>query len=311
MKTAGIHHITAIVNDPQVNVDFYSRVLGLRLVKKTVNFDRPEVYHLYFGNESGNPGTIITFFPWPKLLKGRVGIGQVGTTSYVVPIGSMDFWKNRLREYKISFTSETRFNENYMKFKDPDGLKLEIVERDEGLEKSWRTKGIPSKYAIKGFAGAILNSTQPNQTKDVLETILNMKFVKQEDDYLRFKSDGVLGNVIDIKLSPSVRGLAGAGTVHHIAWRAKDDEELENWRELLEEKGYKPTEIKERNYFKAVYFYEPGGILFEIATDLPGFSIDESPGKLGEKLMLPSWLEHKRKEFEEILPPIEVEKEDL
>lgn len=311
MKTAGIHHITAIVNDPQVNVDFYSRVLGLRLVKKTVNFDRPEVYHLYFGNESGDPGTIITFFPWPKLPKGRVGIGQVGTTSYVVPIGSMDFWKNRLREYKISFTLETRFNENYMKFKDPDGLKLEIVERDEGLENSWRTNGISSKNAIKGFAGAILNSTQPNQTKDVLETILNMKFVKQEDDYLRFKSDGVLGNLIDIKLSPSVRGLAGAGTVHHIAWRAKDDEELENWRELLEEKGYKPTEIKERNYFKAVYFYEPGGILFEIATDLPGFSIDESPGKLGEKLMLPSWLEHKRKEFEEILPPIEVEKEDL
>ncbi len=307
MKTSGIHHITAIVNDPQVNVDFYSNVLGLRLVKKTVNFDRPEVYHLYFGNESGHPGTIITFFPWPKLPKGRIGTGQVGTTSYAIPVGSMDFWKNRLREQGISFTSDVRFNETYIEFEDPDGLKLEMVEREEGPENSWSTKGIPSKYAIKGFGGAILNSKQPNQTVDILENVLGMEFIAQENNYLRFQTQGSLGNRIDMKLSPSVRGLAGAGTIHHIAWRAKDDEEHSKWRELLEKKGYKPTEIKERHYFKAIYFYEPGGILFEIATDPPGFAVDEEPEKLGEELMLPSWLEAKRKKFEKTLPSIREE----
>ncbi|WP_156288429.1 ring-cleaving dioxygenase [Oceanobacillus salinisoli] len=306
MKTSGIHHITAIVNDPQVNVDFYSRILGLRLVKKTVNFDRPEVYHLYFGNESGDPGSIITFFPWPKLPKGRVGTGQVGTTTYVVPKGSMDFWENRLREYGISLTSNTRFNETYIGFEDPDGLKLELVEREEGPDNSWSSKEIPTKYAIKGFGGATLNSVQPHKTADILENVLGMEFVAQEENYLRFKTDASLGNKLDIKLSPSVRGLPGAGTIHHIAWRAKDEKEHKNWRTLLEEKEYKPTEIKERNYFKAIYFYEPGGILFEIATDPPGFTVDEAPEELGTKLMLPSWFEPKRKEFEEILPPIGV-----
>lgn len=308
MRTSGIHHVTAIVNDPQVNVDFYSKVLGLRLVKKTVNFDRPEVYHLYFGNESGDPGTIITFFPWPKLPKGRVGTRQTETTCYVIPTGSMEFWKNRLEKQEVTFTTDTRFNETYIQFEDPDGLKLEIVEREEGLENSWSTDEIPSKYAIKGFGGAILTSEQPNQTADVLENVLGMELVKQENSYLRFKADGTLGNMIDVKLSPTVRGLAGAGTVHHIAWRAKNNEEHEKWRQLLEERGYKPTEIKERNYFKAIYFYEPGGILFEIATDSPGFAVDEAPEELGEKLMLPSWFEPRRKELEEKLPPIIVER---
>ncbi|ALX49105.1 ring-cleaving dioxygenase [Lentibacillus amyloliquefaciens] len=306
MRTSGIHHITAIVNDPQVNVDFYTCVLGLRLVKKTVNFDRPEVYHLYFGNESGEPGTIITFFPWPKLPKGRVGTRQVGTTGYAVPKGALDFWKNRLRDHGVSYSLHIRFNETYITFEDPDGLKVELVEREEGSENSWKTNNIPTQYAIKGFGGAVLNSAQPNQTADILENMLGMEFVSREEDYLRFKTDAPLGNRIDIKLSPSVRGLAGAGTVHHIAWRAKDHDEQNKWRKLLKEKGYKPTEIKERNYFKSIYFSDPGGILFEIATDHPGFAVDEAPEELGEKLMLPSWLEPKREQFEATLPPIKV-----
>ncbi|RDW16252.1 ring-cleaving dioxygenase [Oceanobacillus chungangensis] len=308
LRTSGIHHITAIVNNPQVNYDFYSNVLGLRLVKKTINFDRPEVYHLYFGNESGDPGTIITFFPWPKLAKGRIGSGQVGTTSYVIPKNSSGFWKNRLENYEIAYIETTRFNEEYIQFQDPDGLQIEMVERDADTGNSWSTEEIKPEQAISGFGGATLFSAQPNQTADVLENIFGMDFVNQEGDYLRFRAQELLGNMIDIKLSPSVRGLAGAGTVHHIAWRAKDEDELQKWHKLLETNKLQPTEIKERNYFKALYFHEMGGILFEIATDPPGFSVDEAPNELGAELMLPSWFESKREEFEAALPPIEVKR---
>ncbi|MFP5109262.1 ring-cleaving dioxygenase [Neobacillus sp. C211] len=305
-KTAGIHHITAMVNDAQRNIDFYAGVLGLRLVKKTINFDRPEVYHLYFGNETGQPGTVITFFPWAKQLKGRIGQGQVGVTSYVIPEGSVTFWENRLQKFGVEFTSSVRFGENYLKFNDPDGLQLELIERDEGPTNTWNFGGVQKENAIKGFGGAVLFSAQPHKTTDVLENILGLDCVGQENEFLRFKSDGNIGNTIDIHLNPSVRGLMGAGTVHHIAWSAKDEEELLRWSALLQEKGYYPTEVRDRNYFKAVYFHEGGGILFEIATDPPGFSVDEPVDELGKKLMLPSWLESKRDELEEILPPVEV-----
>ncbi|RLL46568.1 ring-cleaving dioxygenase [Oceanobacillus piezotolerans] len=306
-KTVGIHHITAIVNDPQVNVDFYTKVLGLRLVKKTINFDRPEVYHLYFGNETGDPGTVITFFPWTKLPKGRVGTGQVGVTSYLIPIGSSVFWKDRLDKHSITYTTSTRFGETYIQFHDPDGLQIELVEREEGPLSQWQTSGINVEHAIKGFAGSILYSAKPNRTVEILEEILGMEYIGEEDGYLRYQTSASLGNTIDIKLSPSVRGLAGAGTVHHIAWRARDEQEHHAWRDILEAQGFKPTEIKERNYFKAIYFYDPGGMLFEIATDLPGFAVDEEPSKLGEKLMLPEWLEAERTKYEDILPPIKID----
>ncbi|WP_102345936.1 ring-cleaving dioxygenase [Bacillus sp. Marseille-P3661] len=306
LKTAGIHHITAMVNDAQRNINFYAGVLGLRLIKKTINFDRPEVYHLYFGNESGEPGTVITFFPWAKQLKGRIGMGQVGVTSYVIPIGSTEFWENRLNQFGIEYKSANRFGEKFLTFKDPDGLELELVEREEGPINTWNFGGIQSKNAIKGFGGATLISAQPHQTADILENILGLKCIGDGEGFLRLISKAPLGNTIDIKLTPSVRGLMGAGTVHHIAWRAKDEEELHRWRELLMEKGYYPTEIKNRNYFKAIYFHEKGGILFEIATDPPGFIVDEPIDELGEKLMLPSWLESKREELLETLPNIEV-----
>jgi glyoxalase family protein len=305
-KSAGIHHITAMVNDAQRNIDFYAGVLGLRLIKKTINFDRPEVYHLYFGNESGEPGTVITFFPWAKQLKGRIGKGQVGTTSYIVPIGSMEFWENRLHQFGIDYGSSVRFGERFLTFNDPDGLQLELIERHEGGSNSWEFGGIRSENAIKGFGGATLISAQPNKTADVLENVLGLECVGDEEGYIRFKSDDSLGNTIDIKLSPTVRGLMGAGTVHHIAWRARDEEDLLRWRSLLLEKGYNPTEVRNRNYFKAIYFHEEGGILFEIATDPPGFKVDEPINELGEKLMLPSWLESKREELEETLPEVEV-----
>lgn len=305
-KTSGIHHISAMVNDAQRNIDFYVGVLGLRLVKKTINFDRPEVYHLYFGNETGQPGTVITFFPWAKQLKGRIGTGQVGVTSYVIPKGAVPFWENRLRKFGVEFTSSTRFGEKYIKFNDPDGLQLELTERDEGQLNTWNFGGVQSENAIKGFGGAVLFSAQPHKTTDVLENVLGLECIGQDNEFLRFKSEGNVGNTIDIHLNPSVRGLMGAGTVHHIAWRAKDEEDHQRWRSLLIEKGFYPTEILDRNYFKALYFHEEGGILFEIATDPPGFAVDEPADELGKKLMLPSWLESKREELEATLPPVEV-----
>lgn len=305
-KTAGIHHITAMVNDAQRTIDFYAGILGLRLVKKTINFDRPEVYHLYFGNESGQPGTVITFFPWPKQLKGRIGIGQVGVTGYVIPDGSFDFWGNRLKKFGIEFSADVRFGEKYLKLQDPDGLEIELVERVEGPVNDWSFGDVMSEVAIKGFSGATLISAQPHKTAEVLENVLGIECVGQEEGFLRFKTDAELGNIIDIKLTPSVRGLMGAGTVHHIAWRARDEAELLKWRTLLQENGYYPTEVKNRNYFKSIYFHEDGGILFEIATDAPGFTVDEPLDRLGERIMLPSWFEPKREELEAILAPVEV-----
>ncbi|MDM5328965.1 ring-cleaving dioxygenase [Neobacillus sp. CF12] len=305
-KTAGIHHITAMVNDAQRNIDFYAGVLGLRLIKKTINFDRPEVYHLYFGNETGDPGTVITFFPWEKQLKGRIGTGQVGVTSYLIPKGSIPFWEDRLKKFDVESRSSIRFGEKYIHFNDPDGLKLELVESDEGPINHWSIGGVQAENAIKGFSGAILYSAQPHKTAGVLENVMGLECIGQEGDFLRFKAEGHLGNTIDIQLNPSVRGLMGAGTVHHIALRAQDEKELLSWRSLLQDKGYYPTEVRDRNYFKAVYFHEEGGILFEIATDPPGFSVDEPVAELGKRLMLPSWLESKREELEATLPPVEV-----
>ncbi len=302
-KSTGIHHITAMVNDAQRNIDFYAGVLGLRLVKKTINFDRPEVYHLYFGNEAGDPGTIITFFPWEHQMKGRIGTGQVGVTSYVIPAGSIAFWKDRLKKFGVRFIQNVRYGETYLQFQDPEGLEIELVERIDGAKNPWSYGGVTSDVAIKGFGGATLISAQPHKTAEVLEDILGLEHVGQEESFLRFKSE--VGNTIDIKLTPSVRGLMGAGTVHHIAWRARDEEDHKRWRELLVEKGFYPTEILDRNYFKALYFHEGGGTLFEIATDAPGFAVDEQADELGKKLMLPSWLESKREELEHKLPQVE------
>ncbi|MFS0591451.1 ring-cleaving dioxygenase [Cytobacillus horneckiae] len=296
LQTAGIHHITAIVNDPQRNIDFYTTVLNLRLIKKTINFDRPEVYHFYFGNDTGDPGTIITFFPWPNLPKGRIGTSQVGVSSFAVAPGSLSFWKNRLAQFNIQLIESHRFNEKSIQFTDPDGLILEITERKGLLHNNSRE--------IQGFAGATLFSAQPNKTADVLENMLGMECIGQEGEYLRFKASGNLGQIIDIKLSPTVRGLAGAGTVHHIAWRAKNQQQHQQWHELLTAKEYFPTEILERKYFKALYFQDGGGIQFEIATDEPGFTIDEEIEHLGEKLMLPTWMEGRRNKLEKNLPKL-------
>lgn len=306
LQTAGIHHITAFATNPQDNVDFYAGILGLRLVKKTINFDAPEVYHLYFGNESGSPGTIITFFPWPESRKGRIGGGQVGVTTYVVPPGSLPFWESRLESFGIAFTKASRFDEHYLQFSDNEGLGLELVEREEGPLSGWSFGGISTDKAIKGFGGAVLFSTNPGKTMDALEHLLGLEKVAEDPTYARFRSHGAIGNVIDVPLAPRGRGLDGAGTVHHIAWRALDFKQHEEWRSAVGQYGYQPTQIIDRQYFNALYFREAGGILFEIATDPPGFAHDEAPDALGEKLLLPAWYEPNRAAIEANLLPIQV-----
>ncbi|WP_026678978.1 ring-cleaving dioxygenase [Fictibacillus gelatini] len=305
-ETAGIHHITAIVGDPQENVDFYAGILGLRLVKKTVNFDDPGTYHLYFGNEEGKPGTIMTFFPWPGAYKGRIGGGQVGVTTFVVPENALAFWEERFSKFNVFAKKETRFGEEFLQFEDPHGLRLELVARSEGPKSEWEFDGITANEAIKGFGGAILLSASPYQTAELLERVMGMEHVGQEDSYLRFRSTGELGNVIDIYLNASPRGTMGVGTVHHIAWRARDFEDHKEWQKHIGENGYHPTDILDRQYFNAIYFREAGGLLFEIATDPPGFDRDEPADVMGEQLMLPPWLEPHREKIEEILLPVTV-----
>ncbi|TDL75901.1 ring-cleaving dioxygenase [Peribacillus frigoritolerans] len=303
-KTAGIHHITAIVGHPQENADFYAGILGLRLVKQTINFDDPGTYHLYFGDEAGKPGTIITFFPWHDAYQGKTGDGQVGVTSYVVPKGALSFWKARLEKMNVSFSKMERFGEQYLLFDDPHGLHLEIVERENGEPNTWEFGGVTSDVAIKGFGGATLLSAQPEKTAELLETIMGFEKIGQEGDFTRFRSTGEIGNVIDLKMSPIGRGKMGVGTVHHIAFRAKNDEDQLQWQKHVANGGYQVTPVQDRQYFNAIYFREHGEILFEIATDPPGFAHDEE--KLGEKLMLPEWYEAQREKIKKVLAPFTI-----
>ncbi|PAF36720.1 ring-cleaving dioxygenase [Terribacillus saccharophilus] len=304
-QTQGIHHITAIVGHPQENTDFYAGVLGLRLVKKTVNFDDPGTYHLYFGDEKGKPGTIITFFPWPNAYQGKIGDGQVGVTSYVVPKGALAFWENRLEKFEIAFAKTERFGEQYLQFDDVHGLHLEIVEREAGETNTWTFGDVTPEVAIKGFGGATLYSKTPGATAELLKQ-MGLKRVGEEGDYVRYQAAGDIGNIIDIKLTTSGKSQMGVGTVHHIAWRASDDQDQLDWSEYVDGLGYGVTRVQDRNYFNAIYFREHGEILFEIATDPPGFAIDETQETMGEKLMLPAQYEQQRSKIENHVLPFEV-----
>lgn len=303
-QTKGIHHITAIVGHPQENADFYSNVLGLRLVKKTVNFDDPQTYHLYFGNGEAHPGTIITFFPWSNGSQGTIGSGQVGITSYAIPVGSLPFWEQRLSDKAVEYVKKTRFEEDVLQFEDVHGLKLELVEREAGPLNSWSTHGISEEKAIKGFSGAVLYSANPEATIQTLTDTMGLSRLTEEGSVVRLKAIGDLGNTIDIPLEAEKPGDMGVGTVHHIAWRAEDEADHKDWLQFVKESGFQATDVKDRNYFKALYFREYGGILFEIASDTPGFTADESLDQLGQKLMLPEQYEPAREKLERILPPI-------
>ncbi|AWB43397.1 ring-cleaving dioxygenase [Paenibacillus sp. CAA11] len=306
LRTEGIHHITAYVNDVQSTVDFYAGLLGLRLVKRTVNYDAPQIYHLYFGNQVGSPGTIMTFFPQPNARQGSLGGGQVGIIVYAVPPGSLLFWRQRLKQFGVHYMETKRYGEDFIRFADHAGLLIDLVERKEGPMSRWSFSGIPLEHAIKGFGGAMLFSAAPEQTAAVLQELLGMEPYAEEEGLIRFRAAGQLGNWIDLNVQPIPCGEKGAGIVHHLAWRVKSREEQLCFRDQLISCGLEPTPVVDRQYFRAMYFREPGGILFEVATDPPGFELDEPGGVLGQSLMLPDELEEERASIERKLPSFEV-----
>lgn len=309
VKTEGIHHVTAIAGNAKRNYDFYTNVLGLRLVKKTVNFDDPYTYHFYYGNRAGEPGTILTFFPWQGIRRGRGGTGQVSTTSFSIPEGSIRFWLERFQEYGVTYNNpSSRFDEESLVFLDPDGLNLELV--SHGVEDNrgpWTIEGVPEKHALRGFYGAVLTLDGYEATADLLTGVLGFEKTRENTNRLRFvNGHSPNANIIDLICLPSAQaGTVAGGSVHHIAFRVANDAEQLEIREKLIERGYEVTPQLDRNYFKSVYFREPGGVLFEIATDPPGFTVDEEIERLGSELKLPGWLEGNRAEIEGVLPELD------
>lgn len=296
-KITGIHHVTALASDAQKNLDFYAGILGLRMVKKTINFDAPDVYHLYYGNENGDPGTIMTFFPFPGIRPGRKGTGQLSVTSFSIPMDSMAYWIERLKTFKISTTTPTqRFDDELVVyFQDFDGLGLELVANQKDDRYGFSYGQIPEAHAIKGFYGVTLMQDTYERTATMLTQLLDHQPIAEKGNRFRFSPSGKPGDLVDILQVPGgERGLGGGGTVHHLAFAtANDDTQLEV-RDRLTDNGVDVTQVLDRQYFHSIYFREPGGVLFEVATNPPGFAIDEPLEHLGEAIKLPPWQESNR-----------------
>jgi len=309
-KSAGIHHITAIAGDAARNAHFYTRTLGLRLVKRTVNFDDPGTYHLYYGDAEGSPGTILTFFPWAGARPGRRGAGEASGTAFAIPTASVSFWLDRLAQLAVPHdVPARRFGETVIPFSDPDGMTLELrASESAAAVQGWSGGDVPAEHAIRGFAGITLFSSRPEATAGVL-SVLGYAEDRTEGDITRWTTGAAgLAATIDVKDATSqAHHQSGAGAVHHVAFRAADDAAQAAMAAALAARGMHPTEQVDRNYFRSVYLREPGGVLFEIATDDPGFAVDEPAGALGAKLMLPSWLEPRRSAIEASLPPLALE----
>ncbi len=309
----GLHHVTAIAGDPQRNLDFYAGVLGLRLVKRTVNFDDPGTYHFYFGDAAGSPGTILTFFPWAGIPRGTRGTGEVEATVFAIPVNSGSYWMDRLKANQVMAEClPVRFGEEVIRFSDPDGMGLELVALASPPEVTvWEDGGIPAESAIRGFQGVTGALEGYERTAKLLTEVMGYRLISQEQNRFRFTiGDGnVPGQTMDLVCMPdSHRGRLGSGSVHHIAFRTPDDAQQAGWRERLVELGYNVSPVMDRDYFHSIYFREPGGILFEIATDPPGFTVDETVQELGQNLKLPKWIEPQRERLIEILPPITLPK---
>lgn len=303
----GIHHVTAIATDPQRNVDFYAGLLGLRLVKKTVNFDDPGAYHLYYGDASGTPGSIVTFFYWPGSgPRGRIGAGQMTAITFSAPAASLDFWQERLQRHAIPVQRLTRFGEEVLALTDPDQIPLEIVGVAHDERAGWDGSGVPAQHALRGLFTAQLTVRAPQATVDLLTNEMGYRFVRTEGNRARYEAaPGGAGRYVDVISDPSaVSGLGGAGTIHHIAWRVADDADELAMQARLQRAGFGVSPVRDRNYFRSIYYRERGGVLFEIATDIPGFAIDESADALGKALRLPAQFEPHRSEIEAALPPL-------
>ncbi|MEY2440310.1 MAG: glyoxalase family protein [Verrucomicrobiota bacterium] len=309
MKLHGVHHITAIATDPQRNLDFYTELLGLRLVKRTVNFDDPSAYHFYFGDRIGTPGSILTFFPWPGARRGSRGVGQVVATSFAIPAAAVEYWRLRLKEHELSFESgPLRFDEEVLRFMDPDGLLIELIgtsHPNQETDISYET-AVPKEYSLRGFHAPTLQLQKADLTVRLLTDLFGFEIMAEDGSRRRFSVDRKSPNQsVDLIERPEGGfGQTAAGTVHHIAFRAETEEEQTEWRDKLAELGLGVTPVIDRQYFHSIYFREPGGILFEIATDGPGFAIDEPVEHLGESLKLPAQFEPHRSSVEQSLPPI-------
>jgi glyoxalase family protein len=310
IEPLGLHHVTAIASDPQRNADFYATVLGLRLIKQTVNFDAPDVYHLYYGDEQGTPGTVMTFFPWAGTPRGRRGTGQATTTSFSIPEGSLGWWVERLRGLGVELADTvTRDHEEALSFEDPDGLLVELVAHP-GTDAAapWPGSPVPAEHQVRGFHSVTLTEAGAEGTVDMLTRMLGFELLSEQGQRLRYGvKDGGPGQQIDVHVAPEApQGLVASGTVHHIAWRAPTDEAQVSWREQLVDEGVDVTPIIDRQYFHSIYFREPGGVLFEIATDEPGFLTDEPLLELGRTLKLPPWLEPDREQIQQALPQLKL-----
>ena len=307
-KITGIHHITAIAGNPQKNIDFYVKVLGLRFIKKTVNFDDPHTYHFYYGDETGNPGTILTFFPWTEHgFKGKRGTGQISAISFSIPLSSLDFWMGWLTKNNIAFAGPlNRFSEQVLIFEDPDEFELEIVASNEEKRPGWNSGFVPKEHSIRGFWSASISHQKTEMTETFMSGLLEFRKVNQAKNRIRFAlAGGGPGTYVDlISLPDQPRGIMGVGAIHHIAFRTADDKTQLEVREKLISKNFDVTPVVDRNYFHSIYFKEPGNVLFEVATDPPGFLVDEKPDALGKSLKLPEWFEPVRSEIESSLPKI-------
>jgi glyoxalase family protein len=309
MNITGLHHVTAIASDPQRNLDFYAGVLGLRLVKRTINFDDPGTYHFYFGDAVGSPGTILTFFPWPNAHRGIRGTGEVSTTAYTIPEGSTGYWLERLKAHGVAVERPTaRFDEEVLRFTDPDGMAVELIaSKSPGSVQPWDDGPVPAEHILRGFHGVSAALDDTADTARLLTDTFGYRLVGEAGNRLRFAAAGEagVGKTIDlVQMTGAQSGRLGAGSVHHIAFRAADDAQQLEWRKEVSRLGYGVSPVMDRTYFHSIYFREPGGVLFEIATDSPGFATDESVADLGANLRLPSWMESSRERIEDILPKI-------
>jgi glyoxalase family protein len=306
---SGIHHITAIAGNAQRNHDFYTKVLGQRMVKKTVNFDDPGTYHFYYGNETGTPGTILTFFPWEGITPGRAGTGMATEIGYSVPAGSLSFWADRFKQFNVSHGEEAeRFGERYLPFKDPDGLNINlIVPKNADNRQPWATNDITADRAAKGFHSITLTLKNIHKTAGILTEVFGYRLLAKEGDRYRFITDAVdNASIVDLEEAPDTMiGHVAGGTNHHVAFRVKDETVLMAFREKILARGLNITPKINRDYFFSIYFREPGGVLFELATDNPGFTVDEDLQALGTKLKLPVQYEPMRAEIEKSLPVIQ------
>jgi glyoxalase family protein len=308
----GLHHVTALGDDAQKNIDFYAGILGLRMIKKTINFDAPEVYHLYYGDEKGSPGTIMTFFPYQGLAAGKHGKGQMTSTSFSVPGSSLDYWMKRLKKFKVNFSDpQQRFgNELFVTFEDAHGLGLELVFNHDDNRSGFTYGQIPAEHAVKGFYGVTLSEEGYERTAALLLEGMDHKLITEKGNRFRYSASGLPGDFVDVLCTPdAMRGLGGSGTIHHLAFATADDNTQLEVQERLLTKGLNVTPVLDRQYFHSIYFREPGGILFEVATNPPGFMIDEEAAHLGEALKLPPWMEPSRSEIEKGLQVVKLQTE--